>query len=83
MSYPEVVRVLCGRAGSLLLQLSLVFRCAGLLIVYVRPPRAAPGVAVEHNPGQRWSEQGRAGQLLPACREARLGDLLGGGQDGC
>lgn len=35
MSYPEVVRVLCGRRGALLLQLSLVFRCAGLLIVYV------------------------------------------------
>lgn len=35
MSYPEVVRVLCGRSGALLLQLSLVFRCAGLLIVYI------------------------------------------------
>jgi amino acid permease len=35
MSYPEVVRQLCGRGGSLLLQLSLVFRCAGLMIVYV------------------------------------------------
>ncbi|KAL4444692.1 hypothetical protein ABPG77_002509 [Micractinium sp. CCAP 211/92] len=35
MSYPEVVRVLCGRRGALLLQLSLVFRCAGLLIVYI------------------------------------------------
>lgn len=30
-----MVRVLCGRSGALLLQLSLVFRCAGLLIVYV------------------------------------------------
>lgn len=29
MSYPQVVRQLCGRGGSLLLQLSLVFRCAG------------------------------------------------------
>jgi hypothetical protein len=34
-SYPEVVRALCGRRASLLLQLSLVFRCAGLMIVYV------------------------------------------------
>lgn len=29
MSYPQVVRQLCGRGGALLLQLSLVFRCAG------------------------------------------------------
>ena len=34
MSYPEVVRTLCGRTGSLLLELSLIFRCAGLMIVY-------------------------------------------------
>lgn len=35
MSYPEVVRSLCGRSGAVLLQLCLVFRCAGLLIVYI------------------------------------------------
>eukprot|EP00887_Chlorella_sp_A99_P002185 scaffold21.g2185.t1 len=35
MSYPAVVGALCGRAGSLLLELSLVFRCAGLMVVYV------------------------------------------------
>ena len=33
MSYPAVMRTLCGRAGGLLLELSLVFRCAGLMIV--------------------------------------------------
>lgn len=35
MSYPEVVRVLCGKPGSLLLLLSLVCRCAGLMIIYI------------------------------------------------
>lgn len=34
LSYPQVVQELCGRGGALLLQLSLVFRCAGLMIVY-------------------------------------------------
>lgn len=35
MSYPACMRALCGRAGGLLLELSLVFRCAGLMIVYI------------------------------------------------
>lgn len=40
MSYPAVVQALCGRGGALLLQLSLVFRCAGLMIVRAFFPRA-------------------------------------------
>ncbi|PSC68607.1 Extracellular basic protease [Micractinium conductrix] len=35
MSYPDVVRSLCGRSGSKLLALCLVCRCAGLMIVYI------------------------------------------------
>lgn len=48
MSFSEVVRELVGKKGSLLLLLSLVCRCAGLMIIYVSVAAVAVASIAQH-----------------------------------